>query len=97
MCVFRGWRGCWQDNMDGVMGGGRSQRRSRGDHAFAEYRGEKLHRLENEQKEFYEFLARLHLAKDKAEFDQFMSSGSARPVTPSMGAGPQDPIQDAQG
>jgi hypothetical protein len=32
-----------------------------------------LQRLEEEQREFREFLARLRMAKDKAEFDQFMA------------------------
>src|SRR5271165_1744820 len=33
----------------------------------------KLKRLEGEQREFEEFLARLRFAKDRAEFDQFMA------------------------
>jgi hypothetical protein len=32
-----------------------------------------LRRLEDEQREFREFLERLRMAKDKAEFDQFMA------------------------
>ncbi|MBO0756360.1 MAG: DUF2852 domain-containing protein, partial [Bradyrhizobiaceae bacterium] len=32
-----------------------------------------LRRLEDEQREFKEFLQRLRMAKDKAEFDQFMA------------------------
>jgi Protein of unknown function (DUF2852) len=38
-----------------------------------EYREETLRRLEEEQREFHDFLARLRMAKDKAEFDQFMA------------------------
>jgi hypothetical protein len=47
--------------------------RSSGNRAFDEYRSETLQRLEEEQREFRDFLARLRLAKDKAEFDQFMA------------------------
>jgi len=49
------------------------QPRSSGNNAFDEYRAETLRRLEEEEKEFREFLARLRAAKDKAEFDQFMA------------------------
>ena len=34
---------------------------------------ETLRRLEEEQREFRDFLDRLRMAKDKAEFDQFMA------------------------
>ena len=47
--------------------------RSSGNRAFDEYRTETLRRLEEEQREFREFLERLRLAKDKQEFDQFMA------------------------
>ncbi len=54
-----------------------------GNHAFDEYREETLRRLEEEQREFMEFLERLRHAKDKAEFDQFMAERRAyRDVTP---------------
>jgi hypothetical protein len=46
---------------------------SSGNRAFDEYRAETLRRLEDEQREFRDFLARLRQAKDKAEFDQFMA------------------------
>ena len=46
---------------------------SSGNWAFDEYRAETLHRLEEEQRQFKEFLDRLRHAKDKAEFDQFMA------------------------
>ena len=46
---------------------------SSGNRAFDEYRSETLQRLEEEQREFREFLDRLRMAKDKAEFDQFMA------------------------
>ena len=46
---------------------------SSGNRAFDEYRTETLRRLEEEQREFHEFLDRLRMAKDKSEFDQFMA------------------------
>jgi len=55
-------------------GGQRSNyREATGNRAFDEYRDETLRRLEEEQREFMEFLDRLRHAKDKAEFDQFMA------------------------
>jgi hypothetical protein len=57
-----------------------------GNRAFDEYRAETLRRLEDEQREFVEFLDRLRHAKDKAEFDQFMAErgrrGNGPPVQP---------------
>lgn len=50
-----------------------------GNHAFDEYRTETLRRLEEEQREFRDFLSRLRMAKDKAEFDQFMAERRNRP------------------
>ena len=44
-----------------------------GNAAFDEYRTETLRRLEDEQREFKDFLERLRVAKDRAEFDAFMS------------------------
>jgi hypothetical protein len=55
---------------------------SSGNRAFDEYRTETLRRLEEEQREFREFLQRLRMAKDKAEFDQFMSEQRNRPASP---------------
>ena len=62
------------------MGGQWHVRRSSGNRAFDEYRTETLRRLEEEQREFREFLERLRLAKDKAEFDQFMAERRNRPA-----------------
>ena len=56
--------------------------RSSGNHAFDEYRTETLRRLEDEQRDFFEFLNRLRHAKDKAEFDQFMNERGRRPEAP---------------
>ena len=58
---------------------------SSGNWAFDEYRAETLRRLEEEQREFKEFLSRLRHAKDKAEFDQFMAERRRS----SEGPGPQ--------
>ncbi len=44
-----------------------------GNRAFDEYRAETIRRLEEEQREFVEYLERLRQAKDKAEFDGFMA------------------------
>ena len=62
--------------------GGSWGARSSGNHAFDEYRTETLRRLEEEQREFREFLDRLRFAKDKAEFDQFMAERRNRPQPP---------------
>ncbi len=59
--------------------GGWANPPSSGNRAFDEYRMETLRRLEDEQKEFRDFLDRLRHAKDKAEFDQFMAERRSRP------------------
>ncbi len=82
--------GRWQDKMDRVQakmdrmrGSGGADwwgaPRSSGNRAFDDYRTETLRRLEEEQREFQEFLRRLRMAKDKAEFDQFMADRRNRP------------------
>jgi len=55
---------------------------SSGNHAFDEYRNDTLKRLEEEQREFREFLERLRFAKDKTEFDAFMNERRNRPEAP---------------
>ncbi len=62
---------------------------SSGNRAFDEYRAETLRRLEDEQREFREFLERLRFAKDRAEFDQFMAERRNRP----QGEAPPSPQQ----
>jgi hypothetical protein len=47
--------------------------------AFDDYRAETLRRLEDEQREFKEFLERLRLAKDRAELDRFLKERSNTP------------------
>jgi|ERR1700733_7152195 hypothetical protein len=52
--------------------------------AFDEYRSETLRRLEDEEREFKEFLERLRAARDRAELDQFLNErrSAPRPDTP---------------
>jgi hypothetical protein len=82
-----GW-GTWH-YPEGERNGGaeRNARRcgrapSSGNRAFDEYRAETLRRLEDEQRDFVAFLDRLRMAKDKAEFDQFMAERQQRPPSP---------------
>ncbi|MFL6798803.1 MAG: DUF2852 domain-containing protein [Xanthobacteraceae bacterium] len=74
-CAMNRWQG-----MEPMRGHGTwwQPQRSSGNRAFDEYRQETLQRLEEEQREFKEFLARLRMAKDKAEFDQFMADRRGR-------------------
>jgi hypothetical protein len=74
MRAHSGWGGgpSW-----GADGWGRQ--RSSGNRAFDEYRAETLRRLEEEQREFRDFLDRLRHARDKVEFDQFMAERRNRP------------------
>ena len=52
--------------------------RPTGNIAFDEYRETTLKRLEEERREFTQFLERLRRAKDQEEFDRFMSERGAR-------------------
>ena len=52
-----------------------------GNVAFDEYREETLRKLDEEQREFRDYLDRLRSAKDRAEFDQFMNERRNRPPT----------------
>lgn len=74
-------RGRWHRSHDGWSG-------SSGNRAFDDYREETLKRLEDEQREFRSFLERLRLAKDRAEFDQFMTERKSRPASPPESEGP---------
>lgn len=84
------WQQRWADRWDRkVERFGREFRgfaASSGNAAFDEYREETLRRLEEEQREFREFLERLRKAKDKAEFDQFMAERRSAPSTGTEGA-----------
>ena len=76
----RGGFGRWYNTDTGKGCGWRGWRREEpagGNRAFAEYRAETLRRLEEEEREFRDFLERLRLARDKAEFDQFMAERRA--------------------
>jgi hypothetical protein len=76
-------RGRWHNNgTDRFAGAGRWHGPTSGNRAFDEYRVETLRRLEQEQREFVEFLERLRFAKDRAEFDQFMADRRSRPQGP---------------
>jgi hypothetical protein len=86
-CGYRGGQsGRWQNKMDwmrtkmGGPGGPWSAGPSSGNRAFDEYRSETLKRLEDEQREFRDFLERLRFAKDKTEFDAFMAERRNRPA-----------------
>jgi hypothetical protein len=52
---------------------------SSGNVAFDEYREETLRKLDEEQREFRDYLDKLRSAKDRAEFDQFMNERRNRP------------------
>jgi hypothetical protein len=66
----------WGWGNGGMFGFGGTQPNQPGpssNRAFDEYRAETLRRLEEEQKEFMEYLERLRQARDKQEFDSFMA------------------------
>ena len=91
-CGHRGrrarWQGRdWQERADRWFGHGGE--RSSGNRAFDAYREETLRRLEDEQREFHDFLDRLRFAKDKAQFDEFLAERRNRPQQP--GPEPQSP------
>jgi hypothetical protein len=77
----------FRTRMDGFRSGGWRSPPSSGNRAFDDYRTETLKRLEEEQREFRDFLDRLRFAKDKTEFDQFMAERRNR--QPDTGAQPQ--------
>ena len=94
-CGYHGGHDRWQHKMErmqakmdwmrGKMGGAPtggslwSSAPSSGNRAFDDYRSETLRRLEDEQREFKDFLERLRFAKDKTEFDSFMAERRNRP------------------
>src|SRR5579885_2315750 len=75
-----------RETMSRWCGGASRRSYSSGNRAFDGYREETLRRLEEEEREFKEFLDRLRQAKDKAEFDQFMAERARRP---NQGPGPE--------
>jgi hypothetical protein len=74
--------------------GGRHGFAPSGNRAFDEYRSEALRKLEDEAAEFREFLERLRMAKDRAEFDEFIKDRRNRPAGSSEGS--QDPTPPPQ-
>ena len=101
--IWSGRMGCWkhhrhgrwrEDGMDRMRDtvnrwtGGDTRRPANGNRAFDAYREETLRRLEEEERDFAAFLDRLRLAKDKAEFDEFLAERRRRPETP-----PESPAQ----
>ncbi|MCC6777973.1 MAG: DUF2852 domain-containing protein [Hyphomicrobiales bacterium] len=72
-CWKGGGMSRWQGAAQQMRSAGNWWQPSSGNRAFDEYREETLRRLEEEQREFRDFLVRLRMAKDKAEFDQFMA------------------------
>jgi hypothetical protein len=79
------WENRMADRPGRGSGAGNWRRQSASDHrAFDEYRSETLRRLEDEEREFKEFLGRLRAAKDRAELDQFLNErrNAPRPDTP---------------
>jgi Protein of unknown function (DUF2852) len=95
----RRWGGRWQERMMAKRARWEQrvaehlERRDRptstGNRAFDEYRAETLRRLEDEEKEFREFLNNLRFAKDKAEFDDFLANRRNPPATPEAEAPPE--------
>jgi hypothetical protein len=88
-----GWRGMHKarGRWYGPSGGNCRPGESSGNSAFDEYKAETLRRLEEEQREFREFLNRLRTSKDRAEFDQFMNERR------NADTGPQGPTPQPQG
>jgi len=78
-CGPRGAGGAWSG---AAWSGGSWAGSSSGNRAFDEYRTETIRRLEEEERQFKEFLDRLRHAKDKAEFDQFMAEMRQHPQEP---------------
>ena len=84
--IWSGRMGCWKHSRMQRWHERAEQRTNRwygeppssGNRAFDEYRAATLRRLEEEQREFTEFLGRLRFAKDKAEFDEFLADRRRR-------------------
>jgi hypothetical protein len=86
-------RARWESKME--RWGRHGSLRPTGNHAFDEYRAEALRKLEEEASEFRAFLDRLRMAKDRAEFDDFMRERRSRSAEP--GDGSQGPAPQPQG
>jgi hypothetical protein len=77
--------GRWNAGPGGFGFARRRGGRPSGNQAFDDYRDETLRRLEDEQREFAEYLERLRRARDKAEFDQFMAERRQAAPMPDQG------------
>jgi hypothetical protein len=77
MCCGIGFGG-WGEDANRRERNAWDQPRTSGNQAFDEYRAATLRRLEEEQREFWEFLSGLRMAKDKADFDQFIAERRTR-------------------
>jgi predicted small metal-binding protein len=88
-------RARWEERMHrygGSRGPGlREGLRETGNRAFDEYRAEALRKLEEEANEFRVFLDRLRMARDRAEFDDYMKERRSRSADPTED--PQAPPQ----
>jgi predicted small metal-binding protein len=75
-------RARWEERMQRYGGsrepGLRGGLRETGNRAFDEYRAEALRKLEEEANEFRVFLDRLRMARDRAEFDDYMKERRSR-------------------
>ncbi len=74
-CRSRSWKGTAEKRWHRA----KATFASTGNRAFDEYREETLKRLEEEADEFQSFLERLREARDRAEFDQFMTDRKDKP------------------
>jgi len=87
------WQQCMAERFERKAGKWGMQARAyppTGNAAFDEYRADMLQRLEEEADEFRTYLERLRMAKDKAEFDQFMAERRSRPGGEQRGSGTPD-------
>jgi hypothetical protein len=88
------WGGPYGGGHNGGHSGGMGET---GNRAFDEYRADALRKLEEEASEFRAFLERLRMARDRAEFDEYMKERRNRPAGgPPEGRaeGPQAPPQE---
>ena len=77
------WQARMADKWERKMGAWSREARDvsgTGNAAFDEYRAATLRRLEEEAREFRDYLERLRMAKDRAEFEQFMTERRNRPA-----------------
>lgn len=96
-CGRKGTRNNWQQRMAGKWerkmerwGMTAKAYEPTGNAAFDEYREHTLRRLEEEAAEFKGFLDKLRMAKDKAEFEQFMTERRQRPQQDAAGSSDRD-------